>query len=156
MYWGHSLPSRYFSHEFVERRFFMNCSENNCSSCMFDLLQKIIVLQKQDFDNDNFVGCDKPFLGPALTNICYNTRPIQLFICCNGQPWSFEYTLADGTTGTSDVFRVEALDDCCCTCRLLYLNADTNQYVSTGQFVTIDLNCCGAIRCFSDTYIDLC
>ena len=39
----------------------MNCSENNCSSCIFDILKKILVLQKQDFSCENYVGCDKPF-----------------------------------------------------------------------------------------------
>ncbi len=134
----------------------MNCSDNNtCSSCISDILKKILLLQKQDFVNDNFVGCDKPFLGPTTTNVCYNTRPILLYICSNGTPWTFDYTLTDGTVGSSNVLRVESLDDCCCTCRILYPNTE-NQYVSTGQFVTIDLHCCGAIRCLQDTYVDLC
>lgn len=134
----------------------MNCSDNsNCSSCISDILRKILVLQKQDFDCDNFIGCDKPFLGPIVNNVCYNTRPIQLYICCNGNPWTFDYTTSEGTA-SSDVLRVEALDDCCCTCRILSLDNTTNNYVSTGQFVTIDLNCCGAIRCLADTYVDLC
>ena len=133
----------------------MNCQDKeNCSSCIYDILKKILVLQKQDFDCDNYLGCDKPFLGPTLNNICYNTRPIQLFICCNGNPWTFDYTLDDGTTGTTNIFRIESLDDCCCTCRLL---AETdNTYTNTNQFVTIDLKCCGAIRCLTDVYIDLC
>ena len=132
----------------------MNCSENNnCSSCIFDVLKKILLLQKQDFDNECYVGCDKPFLGPSIANVCYNTRPFQLYNCCTGNPWSFDLSTAEGT---SNVFRVEALDDCCCTCRLLTLNTETNTYTSTGEFVTIDLNCCGAIRCLTDTYIDLC
>ncbi len=134
----------------------MNCSDNNCSSCIFDILKKILLLQKQDFDNDNFIGCDKPFLGPTTTNVCYNTRPFQLYICSNGEPWTFNYTLPSGTTGTSNILRIESLDDCCCTCRILALNTETNQYTSTGQFVTIDLHCCGAIRCLTDTYVDLC
>ena len=132
----------------------MNCSENNnCSSCIFDVLKKILLLQKQDFDNECYVGCDKPFLGPSIASVCYNTRPFQLYNCCTGNPWSFDLTTVEGT---SNVFRVEAIDDCCCTCRLLTLNTETNTYTSTGEFVTIDLNCCGAIRCLTDTYIDLC
>ena len=132
----------------------MNCSDNNnCSSCIFDVLKRILLLQKQDFDNECYVGCDKPFLGPSIASVCYNTRPFQLYNCCSGTPWSFDLTT---TEGTSNVFRVESLDDCCCTCRLLTLNAETNTYTSTGEFVTIDLNCCGAIRCLADTYIDLC
>ena len=137
----------------------MNCSDNTCSSCISDILKKILLLQKQDFDNDNFIGCDKPFLGPTTTNVCYNTRPIQLYICANGNPWTFSYPSNSGneeeTDNTSSVLRVESLDDCCCTCRILYPNTE-GQYMSTGQFVTIDLHCCGAIRCLSDTYVDLC
>ncbi|MBQ6135708.1 MAG: hypothetical protein IJI60_05275 [Bacilli bacterium] len=133
----------------------MNCSENSCSSCIFDILKRILLLQKQDFDHDNFVGCDKPFLGPSTVNVTYNTRPIQLFNSSTGDAWTFDYTLASGTTGESNVLRVESLDDCCCTCRILYLNTETNTYVSTGQFVTIDLHSCGAIRCLSDTYVEL-
>lgn len=134
----------------------MNCSDTNkCSSCISEILKKILLLQKQDFDNESYVGCDKPYLGPVCNSICYNTRPIQLFNCCTGVPWSFSLT-SKGYSETSDVFRVESLDDCCCTCRLLCLDTETNSYVGTNEFVTIDLNCCGAIRCLNDTYIDLC
>lgn len=134
----------------------MDCSNQGCSSCIYDILNKILLLQKQDFDCNNFVGCDKPFLGPIVPSVCYNTRPIQLYNCCSGNSWSFDYTLSDGTTGTSNIFRVESLDECCCTCRLLYLDDATSNYVSTNQFVTIDLKCCGAIRCLTDTYVELC
>lgn len=132
-----------------------SCSENNSSSCLFDILRKILILQKQNFDNDNFIGCDKPFLGPSISNICYNTRPIQLYNCCTGTPWTFNYTNNDVETSTN-VLRVESCDDCSCTCRLLNYDNTTSEYSSTDQFVTIDLKCCGAIRCLNDIYIDLC
>lgn len=131
------------------------CDNNNCPSCISNIIQKILLLQKQNFGCDNYVGCDKPFLGPSITSICYNTRPIQLFIAGNGDAWTFSYTLEDGTTGTSDILRIESLDDCCCTCRILIFDPTTNTYSSTNQFVTIDLNSCGAIRCFNDVAIDL-
>lgn len=134
----------------------MDCErqENNCG-CISDILRKILILQKQDFDNDCHTGCDKPFLGPSYTTICYNTRPICLYNCCSGNPWVFPYTV-DGTTGESNVFRVEAVDDCCCTCRILYFDTANNNYASTNEFFTVDLKCVGAIRCLPDTYIDLC
>ena len=138
----------------LERRLNMNCSDN-CSSCLFDVLKKILILQKQDFDQDRFVGCDKPFLGPTTPSIFYNTRPFELYNCCTGTPWTFSYTLPDGTTATTNIFRVESLDDCCCVCRLLALNEETSEYTDTDSFVTIDLNCCGAIQCLADTYIEL-
>lgn len=133
------------------------CSDdrNNCSSCISEILRKILLLQRQDFNCDNFAGCDKPFLGPTPTSICYNTRPIQLYNCCTGVPWSFDYTLVDGTTGTTDILRIESMDDCCCTCRLLYRTAE-GVITGTTNFVTIDLKCAGAIRCLEDTYVELC
>ena len=133
----------------------MNCSNNNCSSCISDILEKIILLQKQNFNNDSYVGCDKPFLGPTLSSICYNTRPIQLYNCCSGTPWTFSYTL-NGETNTSNVFRAESLDDCCCTCRILAYDDTTDTYSSTNEYFTVDLKCCGAIRCLPDISIDLC
>ncbi len=130
-----------------------NETNNNCG-CIQEILKKILLLQKQDFDNETYSGCDKPFLGPTCTTICYNTRPIMLYNCCTGSTWEFPYTL-NGTTGESMVFRIEALDECCCTCRVLALN-DDGQYVSTNDFFTIDLNCVGAIKCLADTFIELC
>ena len=52
----------------------MDCSNNQCSSCIFDILKKILILQRQDFDQDNFVGCDKPFLGPIIQSTCYKQK----------------------------------------------------------------------------------
>jgi len=128
----------------------VNC-DNTCSSCISDIIKKILILQKKDFDNDNFIGCDKPFLGPTIPITTYNTRPIILYTN-DGVPWTFEYTI-DEVTSTSNVLRVEYLDECCCTCRILYPN--NGGYSSTGQFVTIDLNSCGAIRCLADTNVEL-
>ncbi len=128
--------------------------ERNECGCIFEILKKILLLQKQDFDNGVFAGCDKPFLGPVCNTICYNTRPIMLYNCCSGNNWSFPYTVNE-VTGESSVFRVEALDDCCCTCRILYYNED-GQLAATDEFFTLDLKCVGAIKCLADTSLDLC
>lgn len=134
----------------------MECSDENRScSCIAEVLKKILALQKEEFDNERFSGCDKPFLGPTCTTVCFNTRPIMLFNCCTGNNWSFPYTL-NGTENFSTVFRVEALDDCCCTCRILAFNGEENTFVGTNEFFTIDLGCVGAIKCLTDTFIDLC
>jgi len=132
------------------------CGENrkDCG-CLSEILRKILLLQRQDFDNENYSGCDKPYLWPVCNTVCYNTRPIQLYNCCTGEPWSFSFT-RNGQTQTSNVFRVEALDECCCTCRLLYYDPTTNELTGTQEFCTIDLGCCGAIKCLPDTYIELC
>lgn len=132
----------------------MDCSNNTCSSCISDILKRILLLQKQESDCDNYAGCDKPFLGPIIQNACYNTRPILLYNCSTANPWSFDVTLDDGSVVSSNVLRVESLDGCCCTCRIL--NSTATGYTNTNNFVTIDLKCCGAIRCLSDTFVDLC
>lgn len=132
----------------------MDCSNGNCSSCISDILKRILLLQKQESDCDNYSGCDKPFLGPVMQNACYNTRPILLYNCSTGTTWSFDVTLDDGTIISSNVLRAESIDGCCCTCRIL--NPNNGGYSSTNNFVTIDLKCCGAIRCLSDTFVDLC
>jgi len=132
----------------------MDCSNNNCSSCISDIIKRILLLQKQDSDCDNYVGCDKPFLGPIIQSTCYNTRPILLYNCSTGDTWSFDVTLEDGTVVNSNVLRVESIDGCCCTCRIL--NPTATGYTNTNNFVTLDLKCCGAIRCLSDVFIDLC
>lgn len=131
------------------------CNEERTEcGCINEILKKILLLQKQDFDNECFAGCDKPYLGPVCNTICYNTRPIMLFNCCSGNMWSFPYTI-NGVDGTSSIFRIEALDDCCCTCRILYRN-ETDEILATNEFFTLDLKCVGAIKCLADVSIDLC
>lgn len=133
----------------------MCCDENKSTSCITDILRKILLLQRQDVECESHSGCDKPYLGPTCNYVCYNTRPIMLFTCCTGELWSFPYTI-NNVTNYSTVFRIESLDDNCATCRILYLDTETNQYVGTNEFFTINLDCVGAIKCLTDTYIDLC
>ena len=133
----------------------MGCEDKSRTCCLSDVLRKILVLQKQDFDNESYSGCDKPFLGPVCNSICYNTRPITLYNCCTGNAWIYPYNL-NNETRHSTVFRIEALDECCCTCRILYPNTTNDGYVSTNQFFTLDLNCVGALQCLADTYVELC
>ena len=128
-------------------------SSNNC---ILNLLKVIDLLQRNSISSKTLEeGCNRPFLGPSMNLSCYNTRPIMLFNCCTGMPWSFTYTI-NNQTSTSDVFRIEAIDDCCCTCRILYLDTTTNRYLGTSEFFTINLDCVGALRCLPDTFIDLC
>ena len=91
----------------------MSCGDvtvNNDCGCLAEILKKILLLQRQDYDNEHHTGCDKPYLGPICNTICYNTRPIMLYNCCSGTPWSFSFTL-NNQTSTSNVFRIEAIDE---------------------------------------------
>jgi len=126
--------------------------------CIANILKVIVTLQNRSEKLDCFSeGCDRPFLGPVLTTVCFNTRPINLYRCSDGELWEFPYTL-NGTTGTSSVFRVENVEGCCATLRVLAPNPDTTidttPYVGTDSFATINLNCVGALRCLADTFIN--
>ena len=130
---------------------------NECQNCIGEVLQTILTLQKRETPGCEDDTCTRPFLGPNPTTLCFNTRPISLYTCCNHALLEFPYTL-NGTPGTSSVFRVENLDECCATCRILAENPTpdaTNEYVATNSFVTINLNCVGAITCGTDLYVDL-
>lgn len=120
---------------------------------ILDILGKILLLQKQEFDED-IVGCDKPFLGPSTCPIAYNTRPIQLYNSYTALPWAFSYSI-DGASGESSILRVEALDQSTVTVRVLIYDATNDSYTNTNQFVTINTSTIGAIRCLADTYITL-
>ena len=121
----------------------------NCNSHILEILNKILLLQKQEFD-DNLVGCDRPFLGPTPSLNTYNTRPIILYNRYTAMPWSF--TISDDGQ-TTNIFRIEEIEQCSVTIRLL--KYENNIYTNTNQFVTIDLSTIGAIRCLSDIYITL-
>lgn len=131
-------------------------NQSNEQCCISNILEVIVKLQNRSGQFDCLGdGCDRPYLGPTPTTTCYNTRPINLYRCSDGELWEFPYTLNE-TTGTSSILRCEQVDGCCCTCRILAPNPDTtatNPYVSTESFVTINLSCCGALTCLADTYI---
>ena len=120
------------------------CDENmtNCN-CLDRIVNKILFLQSNSSPCGQSEGCDKPFLGPNNTT-GFNTRPVSFYNCQTGALWSI-----DGST----VFRLESLDDCCCTCRMLTENDGT--YQATNNFFTINLNCCCGIRCYDDIYLDI-
>lgn len=134
-----------------------NTSRNNENCCIANVLEQIVRLQNRSEKIDCFdEGCDRPFLGPTPTTICFNTRPITLYRCCDGELWSFPFTL-NGETGISTVFRCEHVEGCCATCRALAPNPDTTAtttpFVTTDSFFTINLECVGALRCLPDTFI---
>ena len=58
----------------------------------------------------------------------------------------------------SSVFRVEKIDGCCATFRVLANNPDTSEtalpYVATNSFFTMNLSCVCALRCLPDTFVE--
>lgn len=130
---------------------------NQESCCLGKVLKVIDVLQKNAEKYDCISeGCTKPFLGNIGNVECFNTRPVT-FYRCNGDQFTLPYTI-NGTTLTSGVFRVENVEDCCCTVSILAPNPNETDpyrpYIQTNQFATINLDCVCVLQCLPDTIID--
>lgn len=142
-----------------------NNTDSESCRCIQEILTVINILQQNANCNDACLEtCDRGFLGCGATVLNCNTRPVMLYTCCgNGTPWSMPTTREnvvcgdDGVT-CSSVFRVEKIDGCCATFRVLAANpdeTDTNPYVATNSFFTMNLNCCCCLRCLPDTFVCL-
>lgn len=135
-----------------------NNENNTCENCIADILKVILLLQQSVCQNDCCLEtCDRGFLGQ---NSClfFNTRPIVLYTCASGStPLEMPISKDPSITTTSSVFRLEKLDDCCATFRVLAPNTEegsTFPYEATNSFFTINLGCVCIIRCLEDTFVD--
>lgn len=132
-----------------------DCQEKNC---IIEILQVINVLQSNACPDSCLLSCDRPALGGGPNCIVCNTRPIMLYTCgSNGTPLSMPISRSEAAGDTSSVFRVEKVDGCCCTFRVLEPNPDTTStypYVATDSLFTLDTNCLCAVRCLNDTYVE--
>lgn len=120
--------------------------------CIKNLLKLICLLQKNSENKCSLEdGCTKPFLGPSMNNICYNTRVITLYNKDNSL-FTSNYINESGYQEESSLFRVEKVFDNCAT--LLILRKENNEYCSTGQTVTVKLECICAIKCLEDVIVN--
>ncbi len=142
-----------------------NCCDACCNSCIAEILQVICVLQANACPTTCLNSCDRPALGGGNNCIVCNTRPIMLYTCCgNGTPWSMPITRSnincnavDNQDECSAVFRVEKIDGCCATFRVLAPNPEqcrTSTYVATDSIFTMDINCLCCCRCLNDTFVE--
>ena len=143
------------------------CNNDRTSNCISEILNVILVLQQNACPNSCLDSCDRPVLGGGPNCLICNTRPIQIFTCgSNGVALSMP-TTKDTTDCTdtptpsncSNVFRIEKIDGCCATFRVLAPNTDpltqaAIPYVSTNSFFTMNLNCVCSLRCLQDTYVE--
>ena len=121
------------------------------NNCIKNLLKLIHVLQ----DNSKNLscldeGCLKPFLGPSLVDTCYDTRVITLYTK-NGELFTANYYDDNNVVNMSFLFRIQKVDDDCCT--LLILVNDGDEYISTRQTITVKISCICAIKCIEDTVV---
>lgn len=148
------------------------CNNNSNGNCISELLNVILILQQNACPDNTLDSCDRPMLGGGSSNclVC-NTRPVMLYMCCgNGVPLSMptckDFTLACSNTSgenqtgeCSNVFRVEKIEGNCCTFRVLTANPDVSccnsqPWLATNSFFTMNLDCCCIVRCLSDCYVD--
>lgn len=130
------------------------CKNNNCN-CISDILKVIFLLQKNaDACDDAIESCDRPTLG-QISSQYFNTRPVMLYTYqSNGTaPWSAPISRCAAPEALSTVFRVEKVDDCCATFRVLVAN-DDGSFSSTESFFTMNLEFIACIRCLNDTFVE--
>jgi len=135
-----------------------NNENNNCENCIADILKVILLLQQSVCQNDSCLEtCDRGFLGQSCATFC-NTRPVVLYTCATGnEPLAMPISKDPNETTTSTVFRLEKLDDCCATFRVLRTNTDTTSifpFETTNSFFTINLGCVCVLRCLDDTFVE--
>ena len=135
-----------------------NNGSDDCK-CIAEILTVINILQQNAECGDSCLDtCDRGFLGCSASSLNCNTRPIMLYTCCgNGVAWSMPISKDPNEDTTSNIFRVEKIDGCCATFRVLTINPDTTEpypYVATNSFFTMNLNCICSLRCLQDTYIE--
>lgn len=136
----------------------MNNCNANCENGILEILQVINVLQTNACPEGCLLSCDRPALGGGTNCVICNTRPIMIYGCgSNGVAWSMPISRDTSVSTTSNVFRVEKVDNNCVTFRVLATNTDTTSnypYISTDSLFTMDVGCICAIRCLNDTYIE--
>lgn len=132
-----------------------NPEKRQCDNCIAEILKVILILQQSANQTDTCLEtCDRGFLGQQCCGIFYNTRPIVLYTnCANGMPLGMPISKSPNEDVTSNIFRIEKLDECCATCRVLTVDSN-NTYTATNSFFTINLNCICCIRCLDDVFID--
>lgn len=140
------------------------CENNKNCRCIAEILTVIDILQQKAECNDACLEtCDKGFLGSSTNCLTCNTRPVMLYTGCgNGTPWKMPVNKENDSCincgCTSCVFRLEKLDGCCATFRVLDENKSSSgncvPYVATNSFFTMNLECCCVLRCLPDTYVE--
>lgn len=117
------------------------------NTCITNLLKYICLLQDNSTNTCINEGCIKPYLGNISID-CFNTRVISLYKK-DGSLYEVNYD----SSNTSSLFRIMSINNNSTTLLILTNNGDT--YTSTKVYTTIDTSCICAVRCITDTLINL-
>lgn len=133
---------------------------NNDCKCISEILNVINILQNNAECGENCLEtCDRSYLGETINQTGYNTRPVMLYTSYgNGTPWKMPVSknAMECTDDCSPVFRVEKVDCCCATFRVLnpVTDASGTTYTATNSFFTMNLKDVCCIRCLNDTFVE--
>ena len=121
-----------------------------------DILQAIVILQKRAVrEEERELSCDRDKLDcNNCKPIDCDTRPLILYCNCPAQQWAMPINRDNPDGPTSNIFRVEKVEDNVATFRVLVKNENENDccaFISTESFFTIRLGCICCIRCLPDT-----
>ncbi len=132
------------------------CDNSNSSSkcnCIAEILKVINILQSEVCPGDSCLEtCTRAYFGPN-SSVDFNTRPVTLYTC-SGTAINMPVSNNPGEETTSNIFRVEKVDGCCATLRVLLYNSGTSTYTATNSFFTVNTDCCSCIKCLADTYVE--
>ena len=130
-----------------------NSNNNSKCNCIAEILKVINILQNEICPGDSCLEtCTRAFFGPSAS-APFNTRPVTLYTC-DGTLIAIPISNIPSETTTSSTFRVEKVDGCCATLRVLTFNTDSGTYSSTSSFFTINTDCICAIKCLGDTFVE--
>ena len=130
-----------------------NSNNNTNCNCIAEILKVINILQSEVCPGDSCLEtCTRAFFGPN-SSVDFNTRPVTLYTC-NGTLVTMPISNIPTETATSNIFRVEKVDGCCATLRVLVFNEGDATYTSTNSFFTINTNCLCSIKCLADTFVE--
>ncbi len=127
-------------------------SSSKCN-CIAEILKVICILQSEVCPGDTCLEtCTRAYFGPS-SSVDFNTRPVTLYTC-NGSLITMPVSNNPGEETTSSIFRVEKIDGCCATLRVLNYDTQTTTYTATNSFFTVNTDCCCCIKCLADTYVE--
>lgn len=135
------------------------CNDNNSvnNNYIYNILKTILILQKESTTPGLCLDtCDRMCLGDTPSLCLFNTRPITLYTCgCCNTALQMPVSRIPNEATTSNVFRIEKLDENTATFRVLIANTSGDEvtYTPTDSFFTISLNCICIIKCLADTLI---
>ncbi|HEY8364860.1 MAG TPA: CotY/CotZ family spore coat protein, partial [Haloplasmataceae bacterium] len=122
--------------------------EETCCVCK---VVKFIDRIQRKFSQSCCISCEAPRLGENVPGVsAFNTRPIILYTE-EGAPFAIIPDPIGDPTTTTNIFRVESVDNCCAILRALVVEDDV--LVGTNSCVTVDLCEFVGIQCLADVFI---